>query len=62
MRQVSRGATYLVPNRNSLQKPIGGRSLLASFQVRNGGDPKRGRSVLAFTAAISMLKHQKITD
>ena len=24
--------------------------------------PKRGRSILAFTAAISMLKHQKTTD
>jgi hypothetical protein len=34
------------PNRNSLQEPIGGRSKI----------PKGGRSVLAFSAIISMLK------
>ena len=38
---------YLVPIRNSLQKPIGG----VGRQM-----PKRGRSVLAFSAVKSMLK------
>ena len=35
--------TYLEPIRNSMQKPIGGRSKI----------PKRGMSVLAFSAAIN---------
>ena len=52
-----------MPNRNSLQKPIGGRSLLEfsaakSFEIYRQ-IPKRGRSVLTFSGVISMLKNSK---
>ena len=43
---MAKSPSYLPPNRNSLQKPIGGRSK----------NPKRSRSVLAFFEYISMLK------
>ena len=42
---VTAEVAYLEPIRNSLQKPIGGRSRI----------PKRGRVVLADSQAISML-------
>jgi hypothetical protein len=51
--------SYLKPNRNSLQKPIGGRSLMPLFWVNAGFFPKRGRFVFAFSAAKHMLKKQE---
>ena len=53
-----RPPSYLEPNRNSMHKPIGGRSLLTIFAVKNClgficGIPKGGRLVLAVSAAIN---------
>jgi hypothetical protein len=40
-----RGITYLEPNRNSMQKPIGGRSVLAVFRVKSMLKSGRGTGV-----------------
>ena len=56
---VESAAAYLEPNRNTLQKPKRGRSLLEfSLVISTLGIPKRGRSVMAFSATIGMLKRR----